>query len=84
MLVKIKNQIFEIVDTKGNTLQNNDPVLKYVLKAISYILNEYENELYIEEEGIDLITCIYRNALENAGIKILFKQYESDEILDLD
>lgn len=32
MMVKIKNQIFEIVDTKGNTLQNNDPVLKYVLK----------------------------------------------------
>ena len=54
MLIKIKNQIFEIVDTKGNTLQNNDPVLKYVLKAISYILNEYKNELYIEEEGIDL------------------------------
>ena len=84
MLIKIKNQIFEIVDTKGNTLQNNDPVLKYVLKAISYILNEYENELCIEEEGIDLITCIYKNALEHAGIKILFKQYESDEILDLD
>ena len=84
MMVKIKNQIFEIVDTKGNTLQNNDPVLKYVLKAISYILNEYENKLDVEEEGIDLITCIYRNALEHAGIKVLFKEYKSDEILDLD
>lgn len=83
MLVKIKNQIFEIVDTNGNTLQNNEPVLKYILKSISYILNEYENELDIEE-NIDLLICIYRNALENAGIKVLFKQYESDEILDLD
>lgn len=83
MLVKIKDQICEVTDINGNQLKENEIMLKKVLKALSYIFNNYESDLDIDGD-MDYLKGLYEGALEHAGINIRIKEYDSEDIFDLD
>lgn len=83
MLVKIKDQICEVTDINGNQLKENEIMLKKILKSLSYIFNNYGNELDIDGD-MNYLKSLYEGALEHAGINIRLIEYDREDIFDLD
>lgn len=83
MLVKIKDQICEVTDINSNQLKENEIMIKKILKSLSYIFNNYGNELDIDGD-MNYLKSLYEVALEHAGINIRLKEYDREDIFDLD
>lgn len=87
MLVKIKDKLFEVTDINGNQLKEDEIMIKKTLRALSYILNVYKEELNVEgftEADIKRSINLYYGALEHAGINIRLREREDLYVIDLD
>jgi hypothetical protein len=81
MLVKIKNQIFEVSEIAADVISDDDYVIQALFKATSCILNEYKQIVNLNTE--DIIE-LYQKALSCAKRDIVIRKYIQREILDLD
>jgi|GEM_PF-4453032 len=81
MLVKIKNQIFEVSEIAADVISDDDYVIQALFKATSCILNEYKQIVNLNTE--DIIE-LYQKAFSCAKRDIAIRKYIQREILDLD
>lgn len=81
MLVKIKNQIFEVSEIAGDVIPDDDYVIQDLFKATNCILNEYKQILNLNTK--DIIE-LYQKAFSCANRHVAIRKYIQREILDLD
>lgn len=81
MIIKINNKLFEITDIYEDKIPDDDYYVQSLLKVASYMINTYKKELNLDIEDI---IDIYKNALLNADKMVDIKEYNENQILDLD
>lgn len=81
MLIKIKNQIFEVSEIAGGVIPDDDYIIRDLFKATSCIINRYKEILNLNAKDI---IALYQESLACAGKHVVIQQYIQRDILMLD